>query len=829
MKDHPTGPVSSVPKRFTLPESSLLHDVAAHSRALDREQTVLTDAIAAYVIRRVTQQSEPIATLAETLTKRNAAPQTDLPTSEVEAPPAPVIDLPPPDTDAPAPLDLPGIDPDITFDKWTYDNLPKDDITEIVAIRGSVTGLAFRDVVAVLLLTYGLPRFAGRVRTEEFTTAHALAATIICQGVSMRHFPALDAYLASRRADVTCETLRRTLKQKIMVLQPPEERTRDAAQRRRVELVHYKDGTSCLTLIGPTLDLTACFARIRAFATAINKNQISAFGLPAGTIIEDERGIDALTFDILTRTVPTVSTRVTTLDSVTRTPIIHDEPFVPNEPGCGSGTRSGDDDAQAVNGHVTRRHCFTAIDEDVEPEVISRNLVLAMPTGAWWLSHQAAVIGTVPFLTAYGKSHLPGHLPDGTPISADLARQLVGHSSTLYRVLTDPATGTPLDAKARAYRIPREVRTSVTAKWMMCTAPGCTREAERAELDHVIPFDHEHPDRGGTTTFDNMHPLCRPHHAQKTARTVSVIMPESGIVEYEFAQGLRTTVHAPDRPIDAEHALQWWDLARQKALPDWSRPVLLPSPAPAEPGDATEAGDESFPRASTVPHRPHPPFDPQWGKLDAAAYLAIATRAASRYFATRTKRTRAGTSVRGLHTNSTGPRRAGSGSMWSGFAGPGPAGIGPSGTKEPIETEAGPVSIEAADCTEATSSSEADTPIPCVHSAPPFTDPTASMDSERAEYFRWNTRRRQPDRLTRDPQVTQTRGLDIVDHDPFIIHCTLGTRDDGSPLFQVAADLRRRRITQTPDDHSTPNDHSTPQRRSDGIDWHESDDDPPPF
>ncbi len=48
------------------------------------------------------------------------------------------------------------------------------------------------------------------------------------------------------------------------------------------------------------------------------------------------------------------------------------------------------------------------------------------------------------------------------------------------------------------------IRDHVIARDRTCAFPWCGRNARRCDLDHVIPFDHDHPDRGGTTSTDNL-------------------------------------------------------------------------------------------------------------------------------------------------------------------------------------------------------------------------------------------------------------------------------------------------------------------------------------
>ncbi|RBP61701.1 hypothetical protein DFO66_11925 [Brevibacterium sanguinis] len=615
--DETTADVAATPvragarrPRVILADSSLLRGVASAAESCTRAHLSLVSALTDYVFL-VARRGET-ATIAESVERHRAgdgraaagpwglqAGTTSSPGGKASAPststvsasaPGSVFGLPP--VEEPLP-DFPGFDPDTSLAAWTREHLSKDDIIQISAICGSPTGRTLRTVAMAVTLSQGLPRFHSRIADGEFTAAHSEVVTSLCLSVPMRHLPQLDAYLARRRADVTCETLRRTLVQRISVLEPPEERYREAAERRRVEVDNHGDGSSALIISGPTLDINACYQRVMGMARAVHSNQVSAFGLPKGTMIDDGRGVDALAFDILTRTVPTLTTRITSIDPVSGTPLVHDEPFRPEATGpapvgdpapIGGVTPSLVVDsrcsASSARTRDQRDHSFGG--PVGEPEVISREMLLVLPTAQWWLSSQAALIATVPFLTAFGQSLLPGQLPDGSPIPAETARRLAGSCPTLYRVLTDPATGTPLDARATAYRIPRDVRTTVTSQWALCTAPGCTREAVRSELDHVIPFDHDHPDQGGLTRFGNLHPLCPVHHGLKTGRVFDVRMPKSGLVEYSFRQGVRTSVHAPDAPIDTAHALEWWTMDRFPAQVDWTRP---PPYSDAEPMD----------------------------------------------------------------------------------------------------------------------------------------------------------------------------------------------------------------------------------------------------
>ena len=107
-------------------------------------------------------------------------------------------------------------------------------------------------------------------------------------------------------------------------------------------------------------------------------------------------------------------------------------------------------------------------------------------------------------------------------------------------MLTDPATGTPIDARSKSYYIPADVRAPLIGKWQSCSTPGCTRRAETSEIDHIIPFDHD-------------------------------VVVES---------------HPPDNPINAEHARQVDSCARSQDPTD-----LAGSAAAVETAETAETAE----------------------------------------------------------------------------------------------------------------------------------------------------------------------------------------------------------------------------------------------
>lgn len=481
------------------------------------------------------------------------------------------------------PPDFPGFKPDTDFSRWVHDNMFTEDIVEISAIFGTSTPRTYRRLTAAMTVIHGLPLFADRVRDGEFTQAHVDAAADLCQTVAMRFLPRLDEHLSVRRADVTSEYFRTALRKKIQLLEPAEDRAETAARRRRVDVDTFKDGTACMSITGPAAEVHGSFQRIQAMARAIHAGQTNTVNLAPGIEVIDERTISNLMFDIATRPQPKLSIKVKRVDPVTgiqgtsETSLLDDNgnPLFDYDDQGVSGLTDCATDAAAPPANGT---AFAPASPPQE-EVTEYDVTVGMPTSEWWLANQAAVVVTLPYLTLTGESELPGTLADGSPVPAETARRIGARSKTLTRILTDPATGTPIDAKATSYRIPNDVRKTLIAKWAICTVPGCGRRADKSEIDHIIPFDHNHPDQGGLTRFSNLHPLCKKHHAVKTARNYSVRMPQSGLVEYEFSHGVTSTVAAPDQPVDAAQALEFYALTGL-GFKKWRLPKELVPPPP---------------------------------------------------------------------------------------------------------------------------------------------------------------------------------------------------------------------------------------------------------
>lgn len=516
--------------------------------------------------------------------------------------------------------DFPGFGLGQTFDRWVHKLAEIEDVAELAAVLGSTSGQTFAKIVTAVTIVHGLPKFLARCCAGEFTIEHVNAAARTAKDLSFESLPELDEYLGQRRADVTIDTFRKSLSMKAASMQDEDDRSDLASQRRRVSITTYKDGTASVVLSGPSAELKAFHQRLEAFARAIRHGNIASLvATDVNDVDVSELGsIDSLMYDIATRVTPQLTIEVTANDTQNGTTTVNQIPLdlpdqgVPTAAAIVNTVNNAADGAQAEAELAATTAGSTTV---------STVIKMVMPTHGQWLREQAKLLVTVPFLTLAGESRLPGIYSDGSPIPATVARAIAGECSTWTRIMTDPVTGTPLDARSQSYRIPADVRLPLAAKWQACSVPGCARRAETSELDHIIPFDHDDPAAGGQTTFENGHYLCRPHHQAKTDRKFSIRKTSDGSVEYAFAHGVTTEAMPPDNPINARHAELFTeygsppDSGRNRPdpppQPSPSPPPVAPSTSPGQavgrprrqPTPAGCANDRGSPRANHQPDR----------------------------------------------------------------------------------------------------------------------------------------------------------------------------------------------------------------------------------
>ncbi|MEK8070209.1 HNH endonuclease signature motif containing protein [Rhodococcoides navarretei] len=71
---------------------------------------------------------------------------------------------------------------------------------------------------------------------------------------------------------------------------------------------------------------------------------------------------------------------------------------------------------------------------------------------------------------------------------------------------------------ALSYKPSRSLAARVRADHPYCLHPGCDVPSDRCDLDHIVEFDPQNPERGGWTIPTNIGPRCRLHHNLKTRK-----------------------------------------------------------------------------------------------------------------------------------------------------------------------------------------------------------------------------------------------------------------------------------------------------------------------
>lgn len=113
--------------------------------------------------------------------------------------------------------------------------------------------------------------------------------------------------------------------------------------------------------------------------------------------------------------------------------------------------------------------------------------------------------------------------------------------STIYRLLTDPASGRCVERSTTSYRFDAAMRAQIRAADVTCRAPGCLTPGAYAQFDHV----QEHGTPGGQTREANGALLDQGHHDAKTAKEWDAIIDEQRNITWISLLGkiYRTRAH----------------------------------------------------------------------------------------------------------------------------------------------------------------------------------------------------------------------------------------------------------------------------------------------
>ncbi len=99
-------------------------------------------------------------------------------------------------------------------------------------------------------------------------------------------------------------------------------------------------------------------------------------------------------------------------------------------------------------------------------------------------------------------------------------RGIVGHDPIgVHALYPDGHGGMKLPPPgALSYTPSRSLAARVRAEQPYCLHPGCNVPSERCDLDHIVEFDRQQPEKGGWTILTNIGPRCRLHHNLKTRK-----------------------------------------------------------------------------------------------------------------------------------------------------------------------------------------------------------------------------------------------------------------------------------------------------------------------
>lgn len=503
--------------------------------------------------------------------------------------------------------------------------------------------------------------------------------------------PLFDELLTSRRLDVTFKTFRKHVNEIIAMLTTPKSRNEDAVRNRCVRYWDNGDGTSTVTMTGPTLVMHAYFARLSGCARAVKKNDIDPFiatlsdkdreilvpgesgekvKLRVGDLgdveIDDDRLMDQLLFDMAVGAIPSTEVHAKVVPTGQQKPdrVEHDESVdVAGEGAEGlSSVPVFNDKWEANNAQ----------------RVYEMELCISMPINEEWLKAQTNINVTVPVvhflkdqmpglieldLAANGvkvpsgdgqatedrppggtdpggeppgvqqpvgmntdgkpqgeeppdrsglsgvtqvrdtpregartegaqgdealneseqgaglpeedgshetatrendgntarpvlvreRLNVPAMLNNRTPIDDQTADELISRATWVYRMFTDPDTGVVLQSTPTKYRVTAPLKRVIEARSVTCSVLWCPVPARVCEKDHIEPFNHADPKRGGQTVLENLHPLCKKHHQEKTNKRISITTRDDGGLAVEFPRIGTTLVYPPESRINQE-------------------------------------------------------------------------------------------------------------------------------------------------------------------------------------------------------------------------------------------------------------------------------------
>ena len=145
-----------------------------------------------------------------------------------------------------------------------------------------------------------------------------------------------------------------------------------------------------------------------------------------------------------------------------------------------------------------------------------------------------------------------------TPVTAEQIRDWCANPDA--EVVVKPVIDLAEHHHVEGYEVPGRIAEQAQLVNSTCVFPWCTRSARSCDNDHIKPYD-----QGGTTSSDNITPLCRRHHRHKTHGRWRYVRLEAGSYLWTSPHGYKflrdeTGTHdvsperraPPDQPPDRQ-------------------------------------------------------------------------------------------------------------------------------------------------------------------------------------------------------------------------------------------------------------------------------------
>ena len=163
-------------------------------------------------------------------------------------------------------------------------------------------------------------------------------------------------------------------------------------------------------------------------------------------------------------------------------------------------------------------------------------------------------------------ARVPVMMNNRVPLDTKTADEVIARAKWVYRMFTDPETGVVLESAPTKYYIPAALKRMVEARHPECSAPWCAVPARVCEKDHIEPFNHKDPENGGLTVMENLHPLCKRHHQEKTQKRLRVYKMDDGSLAWVLPRIGAMLVYPPESRINQlqyERLLEYFDTGDQ--------------------------------------------------------------------------------------------------------------------------------------------------------------------------------------------------------------------------------------------------------------------------